>query len=1367
VTRRVFALLLILILVLTTMATALAGPHSTAATGEQPIPDNNTYAPAPGVYIARDWRNLPTSQYPQAVGGQNSFAWADLEPVEGQYNWTPIDNLLAAEAAQGKKAAFSISTYNGRIQGGMATPQWVWNPWYGGDAHAAIDAGNGWYIPRYWDGHFLDKYGNFVRALAARYDNDPRLTWVQIGTGLYGETQPVDDQDDQFVKDAMTTDFGVSADWQYADQWIATVNAMTDIYADAFTHKPLFLMFAPTFTRACERLAVTDYAAGRGVGLFHAGLRPDANGVIFPVSSGQLGCGQYDPMVTWRGRVPLAFEADPHQFRNPTDTYWGILSALDKHADYLNLDYRLFRDEATGNPIGENLATFQFANRYLGRTLADTPSVWVALREHRQPLQIEPGNFQDTWYPQWGNYSFWLYQDDGVPGGRTVAETNDSTVVTPTYNAALPATKESWVTRRTDEASGNPSMAFRIDPGYINGGVNAVTVTVTYLDIGNDTWSLAYDSTGGEKVATPQGSSNPWVQKTNTRTWKKAVFIIGDGRFAKSLAGGIDLRIDSRGDGNEWIHMVDVARISSQPPTGTPTMTGSPQPTATPTSTQTPRNTPTPTHTPTLTPTPWPGQYDVGINAGGPAYTDPDGRLWRADQAYTPGGFGYVNFGGTYNTTHSIANTDADPLYQSERWGMASYRFDVPNGLYRIELKLAEIYAWSADQRVFDIKIEGQTLVYHLDLVKTVGAYTAYDLVFTGPINDGQVTIEFTPIVGQAKINAIRVTGVGATPVATVTGTPPTATRTWTATATRTATATPPASPVPTFTATPTVTATPSQTATATATAIPAPAYLVRVNAGGGRYVDGAGQVWQADQAYVAGGWGYVGGQTYQVSRAIAGTADAPLYQSERYNLTGYRFTVPNGRYQVTLKLAELYYSCSGCRVFDVRLEGQTVFAGVDTFRLAGGRDTAVDLTTTVDVTDGVLTIDFIAGVGTAKINALAVVAIAGTGPTVTPSPTASPTATMTPTATATAIQSPTSTTTATRTQTSVAGPTLTMTATATPPSVGSFVVRVNAGGGRYVDGAGQVWQADQAYVAGGWGYVGGQTYQVSRAIAGTADAPLYQSERYNLTGYRFTVPNGRYQVTLKLAELYYSCSGCRVFDVRLEGQTVFAGVDTFRLAGGRDTAVDLTTTVDVTDGVLTIDFTASVGTAKINALAIALLPPPTPTATATPTQTSTPTATPTPVYDVAVNVGGPLYVDRSGLVWQADRAWTPGGWGWMNGAVYTATHDIAGTDDDILYQSERFGLSEYRFDVPVAGTYQVTLRFAELYAWRKGQRVFSVSLEGNTVLPDLDIYDVVGPDTAYDRVFTVTVTDGQLNIGFAAGAGSAKLNAVRVSMVP
>ena len=147
--------------------------------------------------------------------------------------------------------------------------------------------------------------------------------------------------------------------------------------------------------------------------------------------------------------------------------------------------------------------------------------------------------------------------------------------------------KEAWIVRRTDQATGNPYMWFRIDPQYIDGSQTySVTISVKYFDIGTDTWSLRYDSTSGDKIA---GT----ITKTNTKQLKVATFNISDGKFAKRLASNqADFVIDSKNDGNEWIHMVDVAKKASfQDPTPTPspstTPTVSPTPSATPTATPT------------------------------------------------------------------------------------------------------------------------------------------------------------------------------------------------------------------------------------------------------------------------------------------------------------------------------------------------------------------------------------------------------------------------------------------------------------------------------------------------------------------------------------------------------------------------------------------------------------------------------------------------------------------------------------------------------------------------------------------------------------------------------------------------------------
>ena len=158
---------------------------------------------APGIYMARDWRPVSKSDFPMLVGGHDLFTWAELEPTEGTYNWTRLDNLINNNAATGKKTSFGLTTYNGRIAGGIVVPSWLKTNYPAAILSCSAD---GWQIPRYWNNVYKTKYGNLVSAMANRYKNNPNVAWVQIGVGLYGEIQPSDDRDDACVQAAMSAD---------------------------------------------------------------------------------------------------------------------------------------------------------------------------------------------------------------------------------------------------------------------------------------------------------------------------------------------------------------------------------------------------------------------------------------------------------------------------------------------------------------------------------------------------------------------------------------------------------------------------------------------------------------------------------------------------------------------------------------------------------------------------------------------------------------------------------------------------------------------------------------------------------------------------------------------------------------------------------------------------------------------------------------------------------------------------------------------------------------------------------------------------------------------------------------------------------
>ena len=142
-----------------------------------------------------------------------------------------------------------------------------------------------------------------------------------------------------------------------------------------------------------------------------------------------------------------------------------------------------------------------------------------------------------------------------------------------------------------------------------------------------------------------------------------------------------------------------------------------------------------------------------------------------------------------------------------------------------------------------------------------------------------------------------------------------------------------------------------------------------------------------------------------------------------------------------------------------------------------------------------------------------------------------------------------------------------------------------------------------------------------------------------------------------------------------------------------------------------------------------------------------------------AVNAGGSAYTASDGTAYEADT-------NFVGGSTYSTSEAIGGTQDDPLYQTERYG--DFTYSVPVTnGTYEVTLQFAEIYFDAANERVFDANLEGGTIeLENYDIYAEAGALNAADKTYTVDVTDGELTVQFSPDTNNAKIGAIEVVQV-
>lgn len=540
--------LMVPLLLVAAMVAALGGPTTrlSAQSGASRVPPITRPEPvAPGVYPLYDYRNLSTSQY-HVVGGHQSFDWRTLQPGENNFNWGPLDNWIAAEWAAGKPVAIGIEIYNPSIQ--YRIPDYVVQ----GAPPIACGANGSRKVPRYWHSYFLQEYRDFILALGARYRNDPRVVWIQIGAGIWQETQPESGTTNkECVKQAMIADLGTSDPLTLSRTWSNTVNSIQQAYKDAFgSDKPVMLMYVPYFLDYRERdgwggqcEGFVPYALCQGIGFKHAGLLPDH----------WVGTG-YNPIKNNWGTVSGAFEP-PSGYTNDQEIYWAVFAALDAHADYLTLHPNHFLNDCgnQSNGCGYDMnmvfAQYDFFNTYAGKRPSNTPGAWVALR--------------DSWY-RFGshdNYSWLLYQDLDQPGAipKSVSHMSGPTQGGQQVNAAMSTDstigtfKESRWTRRTDAASGNPNMLFFVDDAYLAGGSTPVEFQITYFDKGSDQWRLVYDGPG---TTTPVGYTQT---KTNTNRWKTATFVVNDAEFANQLEGNNDFRLESMGDGDEYFHLIKLA----------------------------------------------------------------------------------------------------------------------------------------------------------------------------------------------------------------------------------------------------------------------------------------------------------------------------------------------------------------------------------------------------------------------------------------------------------------------------------------------------------------------------------------------------------------------------------------------------------------------------------------------------------------------------------------------------------------------------------------------------------------------------------------------------------------------------------------
>ena len=157
---------------------------------------------------------------------------------------------------------------------------------------------------------------------------------------------------------------------------------------------------------------------------------------------------------------------------------------------------------------------------------------------------------------------------------------------------------------------------------------------------------------------------------------------------------------------------------------------------------------------------------------------------WIPEQEYKPGSWGFVGgtsyrrktgFGSMLGSDIDILGTDMNPIFQTQRVGIKSFKADVPNGEYSVYLYWAElesdkerealVYNLGADSeqtfagnRSFGISMNGTTVLDDFNIARDYGYARAVIKKFVVTVKDGKgLSVDFHKKEGEPILNAIRI----------------------------------------------------------------------------------------------------------------------------------------------------------------------------------------------------------------------------------------------------------------------------------------------------------------------------------------------------------------------------------------------------------------------------------------------------------------------------------------------------------------------------------------------------------------------------------------------------------------------------------
>jgi Domain of unknown function (DUF4832)/Beta-galactosidase len=288
--------------------------------------------------------------------------WSYLEPKEGEFNWSLLDTPAQRWIAKGKAVAFRISCSESWIR--YATPRWVHDAGAKGtefDFGKGPRAGGALWDPDYLDPVFLAKLDHFLAAMARRYDGNPNVAFIDVGSfGMWGEGH---------------TGFSSRLN---EEQTLAVVKRHIDLHKKHFTHTLLCISDdVAGSSKPGRHFPAMDYALSQGVT-----LRDDSILVQPPPYSWY----HAEMAEEFWPKLPVILEHEHYGGSKARKAWSGDLlvkSVEDYHASYMSIHWWP-REE-----LRENVEPVARINARLGYRIQLREASWPEEARIGEPIGVE------------------------------------------------------------------------------------------------------------------------------------------------------------------------------------------------------------------------------------------------------------------------------------------------------------------------------------------------------------------------------------------------------------------------------------------------------------------------------------------------------------------------------------------------------------------------------------------------------------------------------------------------------------------------------------------------------------------------------------------------------------------------------------------------------------------------------------------------------------------------------------------------------------------------------------------------------------------------------------------------------------------